>query len=137
LRRDTLRKLLTHLIHHTSARVTFGHLGSWSRRWRNEFFRVKNKFWPLSPRAGMSPYSRTSREFSIIEWNAEYGWLPTTANTTNHKSLGLPLTLLDQEITWGSGLFYPLYFHYCRGGLSILVNILHVMIWMWVPVLCG
>jgi hypothetical protein len=28
LRRDTLRELLTHLIHHTSARVTFGYLGS-------------------------------------------------------------------------------------------------------------
>jgi hypothetical protein len=27
LRRDTLRELLTHLIHQTSARVTFGYLG--------------------------------------------------------------------------------------------------------------
>jgi hypothetical protein len=70
LRRNTLRELLTHLIHQTSASVTFGYLGSWSRRWRSEFFRLKNKFWPLSPRAGMSLYSRTSREFSIIGWNA-------------------------------------------------------------------
>jgi hypothetical protein len=89
--------------------VTFGYLGSWSRRWRSEFFGVKNKFWPLSLRAGMSSRSRTSREFSIIEQNAWYGWLPTAANTTNSKWLGLPLTLLDQEIARGSGLFYPLY----------------------------
>jgi hypothetical protein len=83
-------------------------LGSWSKRWRNEFFRVKNKFWPISPRAGMSSHSRTSREFSRIGWNAEYGWLPTAANTINHKWLGLPFTLLDQEMVPGPELFYPL-----------------------------
>jgi hypothetical protein len=69
MRRDTLRELLTHLIHQISAHVTFGYLGSWSRIWRSEFFRVKNKFWVLSPRVRMSSHSRTSREFSIIEWN--------------------------------------------------------------------
>jgi hypothetical protein len=64
--RDTLHELLTHFIHQTSARVTFGYLWSWSRSWRSTFFRVKNKFWPRSPRAGMSSHSRTSREFSIV-----------------------------------------------------------------------
>jgi hypothetical protein len=69
LRRDTLREILTRLMHQTSARVTFGYLRSWSRRWRSKFLRVKNKFWSLSPRARMSSHSRTSREFSIIVWN--------------------------------------------------------------------
>jgi hypothetical protein len=34
-------------------------------------------------------------------------WLPTGANTTNHKWLELPLTQLNQEIARGSGLFLP------------------------------
>jgi hypothetical protein len=65
-----LREVLTHLIHQTSARVTFSYLGYWSRRWRSEFFRVENKFWLLSPRARMSSHSRTYRGFSIIGWSA-------------------------------------------------------------------
>jgi hypothetical protein len=69
LRRDTFRELLTHLIHQISARVSFGYLGSRSGSWRSESFRVENKFWPLSPRAGMNSHSRTSRELSIIGWN--------------------------------------------------------------------
>jgi hypothetical protein len=32
--------------------------------------RVKNKFWPLSPRTRINSHSKTSREFSRIGWNA-------------------------------------------------------------------
>jgi hypothetical protein len=49
------------------------------------------------------------QEVSIIGWNAQYGWLPTAANTTNHKWLGLPLTLLDQEIARRAQDFFAAY----------------------------
>jgi hypothetical protein len=70
LRRDTLHEFLTHLIHQTSARVTFGYFGILKQKMKERVFRVKNKFWSLSPRTGMSSHLRTSREFSIIGWNA-------------------------------------------------------------------
>jgi hypothetical protein len=51
LRSGTSREFLTHSIHQISARVTFGYLGSWSRKWKSEFFRVKNI--PSGPFGGL------------------------------------------------------------------------------------
>jgi hypothetical protein len=47
--------------------------------------------------------------------------LPTAANTTNHKWLGLQLTLLDQEIAReAQNFFYPLFHHYFTSSLRAI-----------------